>query len=168
MKYLRRFNEMVEIPKTWTRKEQTDTREEIGEIFYEFMNESSDVKVLIDSYTHLNKEGELGEHILLKFVSNKKPDWSNLEVLKKGKCFEITQELADRYNQFLKWAKSEGFTVHTKIESVPYEITRKDGKTGKTNPQLKPEINKCQKMVGREARTFWTIGYKTISDNNEN
>lgn len=165
MKYLRRFNEMVEIPKTWTRKEQTDTRFDIEEIFYEFMNDRSDIKVLIDSYTHLNKEGELGEHILLKFVSNKKFDWQNLAILKKGKCFEITQDLADRYNQFLKWTKSEGFTVHTKVESLPYEITRKDGKVGKTNPQLKPEINKCQKMVGREVHSFWVIGYKTLNEN---
>lgn len=166
MKYLRRFNEMmVDIPKTWTKKEQTDTRFDIEEIFIEFMNESSDIKVQMESYTHLNKDGELGEHIQVEFRSNKKFNFNDLTALKKGKCFEITQELADRYNQFLKWAKSEGFTICTKVESIPYEITKKDGKIGKTNPQLKPEINKCQKMVGREARTIWVVGYKKLNEN---
>jgi len=160
MKYLKRFNEMVEIPKTWTRKEQTDTRFDIEEIFIEFVHDSSDIKVYIDSYKHLDKDGELGEHILLKFAPNKKFDFSTIDAIKKGKSFDITQEFADRYNQFLKWAKSEGFTIASKVETAPYEITKKDGKIGKTNPQVKPEINKCNKMVGRECRTFWVIGYK--------
>ncbi len=158
---------MVEIPKTWKKQDETNTSEQIDEIFFEFTTESSDIKVHTASYTHLNKEGELGEHILVKIVPNKKFDWSNLETLKKGKFFEITQELADRYNQFLKWADGEEFKVITKVESLPYEITRKDGKIGKTNPQIKPEINKCQKMVGREAHTIWVIGYKKLSQDED-
>lgn len=154
------INEMVDIPKTWTRKEQTDTKFEIEERFYEFMGENSEVIVLIDSYTHLNKEGKLGEHILLKFVPNMQFDFTNLEAIKKGKFFTITQAFADRYNEFLKWADYNGFKVHTKIESIPYNITKKDGKISRTNPQIKPEINKCQKMVGREVRTIWVIGYR--------
>ena len=130
------------------------------------MGESSDIKVLIDSYTHLNKEGKLGEHILLKFVPNMQFDFTNLEAIKKGKFFTITQAFADRYNEFLKWAShpetGEGFKVHTKVESIPYNITKKDGKIGRTNPQIKPEINKCQKMVGREVKTIWTIGYREL------
>lgn len=156
------INEMVDIPKTWTRKEQTDTKFEIEERFYEFMGENSEVKVLIDSYTHLNKEGKLGEHILLKFVPNMQFDFTNLEAIKKGKFFTITQAFADRYNEFLKWADYNGFKVHTKIESIPYNITKKDGKIGRTNPQIKPEINKCQKMVSREVRTIWVIGYREL------
>ena len=167
------FNEMVEIPKTWTRKDETDTKFEIEERFYEFMGESSDIKVHIDSYTHIKwdrdfKEGELGEHILLKFVPNMQFDFTNLEAIKKGKFFTITQAFADRYNEFLKWADDNKFKVHTKVESLPYNITKKDGKIGRTNPQLKPEINKCQKMVGREVHSFWVIGYKTLSEDNEN
>lgn len=160
------INEMVDIPKTWTRKDKTDTWTLIEDKFFEFMGESSDIKVLIDSYTHLNKEGKLGEHILLKFVPNMQFDFTNLEAIKKGKFFTITQAFADRYNEFLKWAShpetGEGFKVHTKVESIPYNITKKDGKIGRTNPQIKPEINKCQKMVGREVKTIWTIGYREL------
>jgi hypothetical protein len=163
MKYLKRFNEMVEIPKTWTKQEQTDTRFDIEEIFIEFVHDTSDIKVNIDSYNYLNKEGEFGEYVVIKFTPNKKFDFTSIESIKKGKSFDITQEFADRYNQFLKWAKSEGFTIASKVETAPYEITKKDGKIGKTNPQVKPEINKCNKMVGRECRTFWVIGYKKLN-----
>ena len=166
------FNEMVEIPKTWTRKEKTKTFEDIDDIFFEYKNESSDIKVETDSYAYLNKEGELSEYIVLEFIPNMKFDFTNLNAIKKGKYFLGTKEFADTYNHFLRWASDpktgEGFTVHTKIITSPYEITTKDGKIRNTNPTVKVELNKCQKMVGREIRKILVIGYKKLSENNEN